>query len=177
MLCYTTTQLFFVATGALMLLLLAPMPPALGLLLLCATRASALGFNQSLWVVGAQTFPTPVRATGLGLVTCFARLAGIAAANSLAPLWAASRLAAIAVCATGCALAAALVGLLPRGAATPAGAAGEMCPASGAAVSGTRRSTAEGAGEAWSAELQPTTPRTTPPASEASPQEALGEAG
>jgi len=166
-----TIQIFFCAAGAGMLLLLAPLPAALGLTLLCATRAAALGFNQSLWVVAAQTFPTPVRATGLGLVTCFARLAGIAAANSLAPLWGASRLAAIAVCAGGSALAAALVGFLPRRAAAAPAAGGEVLPADGG---GGVAGAAAGSGrEPDEAELQPRTPspRTTPPLDASSPHQ------
>ena len=105
---------FFVATGALMLLLLLPLPSGVGLALLCLSRATALGFNQSLWVFAAELLPTAVRATGIGLVTCFARVAGLVATNTLTGLWDVSHAATMAVCAAGCGGAAALVCLLPH---------------------------------------------------------------
>lgn len=92
-----------------MLLLLPPLPGGLGLGLLCLSRAAALGFNQSLWVYAAELLPTAVRASGIGVVTCFARLAGIVAANTLTGLWHVSHAATLGICSAGCLLAAVLV--------------------------------------------------------------------
>ena len=39
-------------------------------------RASALGFNQSLWIFTTESFPTSVRASSLGFTTSFARVGG-----------------------------------------------------------------------------------------------------
>ena len=47
--------------------------------------------------------------TGIGVVTCFARLAGIVAANTLTGLWHVSHAATLGVCSAGCLLAAVLV--------------------------------------------------------------------
>ena len=92
-----------------MLLLLPPLPSGLGLGLLCLSRAAALGFNQSLWVYAAELLPTAVRASGIGVVTCFARLAGIVAANTLTGLWHVSHAATLGICSAGCLVAAVLV--------------------------------------------------------------------
>ena len=56
------------------------MPRAATIALLFLARSSSLGFNQSLWVLSTERFPTRVRATGVGAVTMFARIGGIVAA-------------------------------------------------------------------------------------------------
>lgn len=44
--------------------------------ILFVMRASALGFNQSLWIFTTESFPTDVRASALGFTTSFARIGG-----------------------------------------------------------------------------------------------------
>ena len=56
-----------------------------------------------------SSLPSRLQPTGIGVVTCFARLAGIVAANTLAGLWHVSHAATLGVCSAGCLLAAALV--------------------------------------------------------------------
>lgn len=46
------------------------------LFLLFVARGAALAFNQSLWVVAAEAFPTPLRAWGLGVTTACCRVGG-----------------------------------------------------------------------------------------------------
>lgn len=45
--------------------------------ILSLCRASALGFNQSLWLYAVEVYPTSLRATGLGFSTAFARLGSV----------------------------------------------------------------------------------------------------
>ncbi|EGD80705.1 hypothetical protein PTSG_01295 [Salpingoeca rosetta] len=44
--------------------------------LMFVMRASALGFNQSLWIFTTESFPTSLRASSLGFTTAFARVGG-----------------------------------------------------------------------------------------------------
>jgi hypothetical protein len=105
---------FFSANACFLLVLMAapslPRWAAVGALF-CG-RATALGFNQSLWVYTAEFFPTAVRATGLGVTTCFARFGGMATAG-LTALYATSRAYALLACAAMAALSAAIALQLP----------------------------------------------------------------
>eukprot|EP00937_MAST-01D_sp_MAST-1D-sp2_P000254 g254.t1 len=164
-----TVTLFFSSAGLLLLLLavaqrgaggddadpaLLPLPRAAAVALLFLARSACLGFNQSLWVVATESFPTAVRATGVGFSTMFARVGGIIAGSAVAPLFAHSRRAALLVCAAGCAVSAALAWRLPnrrvaggkggaKGGTTGAGSAGVTDGVDGGSSS---HPAAEGAG-------------------------------
>ena len=49
----------------------------LGTIFMFGARASALGFNQSLWIYSSVSFPTHHRTLGIGLVTAAARIGGL----------------------------------------------------------------------------------------------------
>jgi MFS family permease len=106
----------FIATGVLMLLLIAAqsMYKWLAIFTLFLARASSLAFNQSLWVYTVEFYPTALRVTGLGVTTCFARLGGISTSQSLAPLFEVSPSGTLGVCCAGCFLAAFFTMGLPR---------------------------------------------------------------
>ena len=106
-----TIAVLFVACGLLCGLI--AIPPvfhsqAASLVLVFCARASALGFNQSLWIFTTECFPTSVRAMGLGVTTGFARIGGMLSPFLVAYLFAWSCTAGLLAC-VGIAAAAALI--------------------------------------------------------------------
>jgi MFS family permease len=119
-----TVSVMFLACGiamaALVVLTAVPGPrgasPAwLKIAVLFVARASALGFNQSLWVLSAESFPTTLRATGIGLVTSFARVGGMLS-PLLALLYSGSPALALGACSALSVGSAAATWSLPEGA-------------------------------------------------------------
>jgi len=87
---------------------------AFAVILLFFGRASALAYNQSLWVYTAEAFPTASRTTGLGVTTLAARVGGVLASAVLTPLFIASAPVGL-LCCAGCCMTGALIVLhLPR---------------------------------------------------------------
>jgi hypothetical protein len=87
---------------------------AFAVVLLFFGRASALAYNQSLWVYTAEAFPTSSRTTGLGVTTLAARVGGVVASSVLAPLFIASAPVGLLTCAACCVAGALIVTRLPR---------------------------------------------------------------
>jgi MFS transporter, putative metabolite:H+ symporter len=111
-----TISAFFGATAAVALVIGVAgtaIPPNASLVLTFASRASALGFNQSLWVYTTEVYPTTVRATGLGATTLFARIGGLLSPALGQILFATSPAASLFVCAGSASAAAALTLALP----------------------------------------------------------------
>ncbi|GBG26427.1 Solute carrier family 22 member 15 [Hondaea fermentalgiana] len=83
-------------------------------LLLFGARASALGFNQSLWIYSSTYFTAQHRALGVGAVTAFARIGGLISPIVGQLLFDRSPGTALISCAALCAAAAlASLGVLP----------------------------------------------------------------
>lgn len=80
--------------------------------LLFLARAFALGFNQSLWVLSTEIFPTTLRASGLGLVTAFARIGGFLSTD-IAILYAKHPVFALVLCVCLCIFSGFITWLLP----------------------------------------------------------------
>lgn len=104
---------FFLTSAVLITLLAVPALHRFGVVIVFLARASALGFNQSLWVTTSEAYPTSLRATGLGFTTAFARIGGILTALVSTSLFASDRILCLAISALGCVLAAGLVSFLP----------------------------------------------------------------
>merc|ERR1712137_1235491 len=83
-------------------------------LFVIGARATALGFNQSLWIYTTEVYPTSVRAFGLGLTTACARIGGAAAPFMAHILFKYSHATTIAVCIACALLAAILTMALPH---------------------------------------------------------------
>lgn len=70
--------------------------------LLFGARASALGFNQSLWIYSSSFFASQHRAFGVGVVTAFARIGGLLSPFIGQLLFAQSQSVALFICAFLC---------------------------------------------------------------------------
>mmetsp|Transcript_24316 Transcript_24316/g.39432 ORF Transcript_24316/g.39432 Transcript_24316/m.39432 type:complete len:451 (-) Transcript_24316:1277-2629(-) len=101
---YAVTSLFACCGCFCFLMIFASKKAVIGTVFFFAARASALGFNQSLWVYSSVYFPSRTRAFGVGFVTMFARIGGLVSPFVGQVLFSHSQESALLFCVIACGL-------------------------------------------------------------------------